>query len=113
MVPAHISAHTTGRYLLLSLLIGLLAGLCPPGALPPARAATSITVPCDVTALRDAISSANSEVAPYDGADTLELAAGCTYTLPDSVDPIEGGNGLPSVTSVITINGNGATIERV
>jgi len=39
-------------------------------------------------------------------------AAGCTYTLTEVNNDIDGPNGLPSITSAITINGNGATIER-
>ncbi|GAA3104679.1 hypothetical protein [Streptomyces echinatus] len=45
------------------------------------------------------------------GADTLRLARKCTYKLtsPNATDPA---NGLPTVTSEITIEGNGATITR-
>jgi hypothetical protein len=43
------------------------------------------------------------------GADTIELAAGSTYTL---TFPQETGTGLPRIRSTITINGNGARLER-
>lgn len=46
------------------------------------------------------------------GSDTLNLAAKATYTLTAKNNTNEGSNGLPLVTSVITINGNGATIKR-
>lgn len=46
------------------------------------------------------------------GADTLNLAAKATYTLTAINNSNQGPNGLPLVTSVITINGNGATIKR-
>ncbi|MDQ6797191.1 MAG: hypothetical protein M3011_04035 [Actinomycetota bacterium] len=43
------------------------------------------------------------------GADTIDLAAGCTYVLAVEQSP---GNGLPVITSEVTIHGNGATIRR-
>ena len=46
------------------------------------------------------------------GADTLNLKAKSTYTLTAINNTTNGPNGLPVVTSVITINGNGATIKR-
>jgi len=85
-------------------------------AIPVSRAAT-FAIPCgDVPALITAINTANSNNQP----DTIELAAGCTYSLA-TVDNTFGGsaNGLPviivdsSSTNSLTINGNGATIERV
>jgi len=66
------------------------------------------SVPCDADALIGAINVANS-----DGeADTLDLTAGCTYTLTGVDNGTDGPNGLPSITSEIILNGNGATIER-
>src|SRR2546429_5755023 len=65
-----------------------------------AQAATS-TVTCSVPALVAAIDTANSSP----GADTLSLAAGCTYAL---TSPDNGANGLPVITSDITIEGHGA-----
>ena len=46
------------------------------------------------------------------GADTIRLAAGSTYTLVAVHNFWYGPNGLPSVQSDITLEGNGATIER-
>lgn len=72
--------------------------------------------------LRDAITAANTDVATGgctagNGADTIILTAGATYTLTEvdnttARNSIEEPNGLPSVTSDITIRGNGATITR-
>ena len=68
----------------------------------PAQGAT-IQVPCSVPSLIGAINTANHTV----GADTLNLASGCTYIL---VARDNAFNGLPVITSDITINGSGATI---
>ncbi len=68
----------------------------------------AIIIPCNTTELINAINVANST----GGADTLDLAADCTYTLTEVDNDTDGSNGLPSITSDITINGNGATIER-
>ncbi|PMP82562.1 MAG: hypothetical protein C0183_09955, partial [Roseiflexus castenholzii] len=83
---------------------------------PSSRAAT-FTIPCgDVTVLITAITTANSNNQP----DTIDLATGCTYSL-TTVDNTVGGsaNGLPAIIvdsgnpmNSLTINGNGATIER-
>ncbi len=45
-------------------------------------------------------------------ADTIELTAGATYTFDAVEDTTDGANALPSITSTIIINGNGATIAR-
>lgn len=44
---------------------------------------------------------------------TITLAPGSTYALTTPDNYYYGPNGLPAITSNITINGNGATIERV
>ena len=67
-----------------------------------------VEVGCSVTELIDAINTANSNGQP----DTINLAPSCTYTLTTTNNTTDGSNGLPSITSEITINGNGATIER-
>ena len=69
--------------------------------------------------LRDALTSANSD-APTggcpagSGSDIIELAPSATYTLTVVDNFTVGGNGLPKIPggSTITINGQGATIER-
>ena len=73
---------------------------------PGPVAAAVIPVPCSVAALRAAITTA----AP---GDTLNLAAGCIYTITD-VDntPFDGPNGLPVIDKALIVQGNGATIER-
>ena len=74
----------------------------------PASVST-INVGCSVTALADAIGAANANPGP----DTLELTSGCTYTLTSGpYDLAMGPNGLPIITSNITINGHGAVIAR-
>jgi len=67
--------------------------------------------PGDVGVLIDAINSSNSN----GQSDTINLAIGSTYTLSPTNDAripfLENGfNGLPSVTSEISINGNGSQI---
>lgn len=97
------------------------------GPLARAQAATLTVAPGAVEisadgicSLREALINANNGVATYPDcpagsrADTIALAANSTYTLTDA--PVEfiadGPNGLPSITTAITLNGNGATIER-
>jgi hypothetical protein len=90
--------------LVLALVLALVFVLVPAN---PALAAT-ITVPAgDAAALIAAINSANASA----GADTIELAGG-TYTLTQQRTPCGDPAGLPVITSAITINGNGATIQR-
>ncbi|MGE0132541.1 MAG: Ig-like domain-containing protein [Blastocatellales bacterium] len=68
--------------------------------------------------LREAIINANNDAATHadcaagSGADTIALAAGATYTLSTRDNTEYGFNGLPAITSQITIEGNGATITR-
>ena len=76
----------------------------------PAAAAT-ITVGCGNTRVAEliaAIEQANSTPA----ADTIELAADCIYTLTTAHNTTEGPTGLPVISTPLTINGNGASIER-
>ncbi|MBX0330345.1 right-handed parallel beta-helix repeat-containing protein [Oscillochloris sp. ZM17-4] len=78
-----------------------------------ARAAGPIAVGCvgtagDVAGLISAISGANAAA----GADTIALAAGCTYTLGAAHNSDGGPNGLPVIVDTLTIRGNGATIAR-
>jgi hypothetical protein len=74
--------------------------------------ASTLSVPDgDVAGLIKAINDANDETA-YPGADTINLAANGTYKLTTANNAWYGPNGLPPITSVITIEGNGATIER-
>jgi CSLREA domain-containing protein len=73
-----------------------------------AQAAT-FAIPCNDTAgLIAAINTANSN----GEADTIALAANCTYTLTAVDNTNDGANGLPSISSDITIVGNGTIIER-
>ena len=62
----------------------------------------------DVASLVNAIDTANVHAGP----DTVQLAQGCVYALTGIDDYWYGPNGLPPIASDITIEGNGATIER-
>ena len=74
----------------------------------PGWAATFDIADGDVTALINAINEANGN----GKADTINLANGGTHTLTAVDNDTNGPNGLPSITSEITIDGNGATIQR-
>jgi predicted outer membrane repeat protein len=69
-----------------------LLGLAPAQAAP----AATVSVPCSVRALVLAVTSVSS-------GEELSLARGCTYLLTQ---------GLPVVSEDLTIEGNGATLER-
>ncbi len=91
---------TETHLLLATLLVPLLgAAGCSPGPTP---------VPCDVGALIAAIDTANASPDP----DVIELDTGCDYVLPGPADYADGSNGLPSITSPVTLTGDGATILR-
>ena len=71
----------------------------------------------DECTLRAAITAANTDTAvggcsAGDGADTVVLSEGDPYTLTEVDNETEGANGLPAITSEITLEGNGAIIER-
>ncbi len=87
--------------------MGALVGLLAWTAAAPAQAAT-IDVGCGAPALVTAINAANSQAGP----DTLRLAPDCLYTLNTVNNNWYGPNGLPAISSTITIEGNGATIQR-
>ena len=61
------------------------------------------SVPCNQAALVAAINAANTA-----GGGTVNLTAGCDYALTTADN---GENGLPIVTTGISVNGNGATID--
>src|SRR5260370_36290734 len=81
-------------------------------AAPAAQAAATVSVPCSgpgggPAGLIAAISAANAS-----GGATINLAAGCTYqlTAANNTSPTLGSNGLPVITSPITLNGSATTI---
>jgi hypothetical protein len=85
---------------------------------PAPAAAASITVGNGCT-LADAITAANTDTATGgcaagSGDDTIVLEAGATYTLTAVADinGFLGPSGLPAITTTMTIQGNGATIQR-
>lgn len=89
------------------LMITTLALLLIGGSASVAHAAT-INVGCNADELIAAINTANA-----DPGSTLHLAEGCLYKL-QAVDNtgVNGANGLPQIGTTMTINGNGATIQR-
>lgn len=71
------------------------------------RCATEGAVPrCSLRAALDAANAA--------GGGVIRLAPGSVNTLAEvaAVNGLEGGSGLPSVTAAVTIEGNGAVVER-
>src|SRR5262249_6645543 len=62
----------------------------------------------DPISLADAVAYANEHA----GADTVQLEARCVYTLAEPDNYWYGPNGLPPISSDVTIEGNGATIAR-
>ncbi|MGQ0700412.1 MAG: choice-of-anchor Q domain-containing protein, partial [Panacagrimonas sp.] len=110
--PASSTASTFRRTALAAALSGLFA-------LPatPALAGT-ITVANGGCTLTDAINSANTGggfgtcTGGTAGADTIVLPANSTQALTAVNNVTEEANGLPSITSAITIQGNGSTITR-
>ncbi len=101
----------TNRRPIRAVLAALLCAGAPLIIAVPAQAAT-FTVGCGpsrVTELVAAVDAANANGA---GADTIALAAGCTYTFPAPNNHWYGPNALPAIASSVTLEGNGATIER-
>src|SRR5262249_42712096 len=102
------SGRRARRRLLMMCVAGIAAGVTALGLGSASFAAPQGNVPCapgaaGAAALVDAINAANSA-----GGGTINLVAGCTYSL---TTPDNGENGLPAVTSQIRVNGNGATID--
>ena len=78
-------------------------------AVPVVAQAAAVSVPCSQTALVAAINTANANP----GSDTLNLAAGCTYTLTSSNGNAGNGPvGLPVITSTIALVGTPNIITR-
>src|SRR5919202_5871751 len=77
----------------LTLLVALVVGLLSFGATPVANAATFTVNNGDVAGLIAAIKTANGN----SQADTINLAAGATYTLTGVDNTTGGSNGLPPI----------------
>lgn len=76
---------------------------------PVPSSACSFTITAgDAAGIISAINAANANLVP----DTICLAADSTYTLTAAHNTQAGVNGLPAITTDITIVGNGATITR-
>jgi predicted outer membrane repeat protein len=67
------------------------------------------SIPCDVTALNNAIVAANNNTGPH----TIRLAARCVYNVhtPASTGGL-GDNALPKITGTVTLLGHNTTIRR-
>ncbi len=115
-------------------ILGVLVGVAL--ALPPAAGAATTTIPVTSTtqevapftvngncSLGEAIASADADAqkdacAPSSGAFggggpfVIQLQSGATYTLSQADNYWYGPNGLPPIFTSITIEGNGATIQR-
>ncbi|MCG8347220.1 MAG: PKD domain-containing protein [Chloroflexales bacterium] len=76
--------------------------------LPEAKAQATVAVPCDVDQLKAALNQANATRTP----DTIVLAPACTYTLTTADNHYNGFNGLPVITTTVTIQGNDSAIVR-
>ena len=85
--------------------------ICLAALVPVAAQAATFNIPNgDVAGLIAALNTANGN----GEADTINLASSGTYILTavNNTSSYRGPNGLPAITSQITINGNGATIQR-
>src|SRR5262249_57407701 len=87
----------TRRRLIIMCVVGVIAGVTALGLGSASSAAAQINVSCspDPAGLIAAINSANSA-----GGGTINLAAGCQYML---TTPDNGENGLPAVTSPVSL----------
>ena len=77
-----------------------------------AVAGTVVSVPCSGSGGGAAGLIAAIGAADAGGGGTINLAAGCTYqlTAANNTSPMLGANGLPVITSAITLNSSGTTI---
>lgn len=105
---------------LLAAVLAFAGAAAEAGAATLNVAAGAVLVSADGTcSLREAILNANDDADTHAdctgagayGADVIELVDS-TYTLPDGPYSADGANGLPSITGPLTINANGAIIER-
>ncbi len=86
------------------LLVAAAVALLVAGLVTDADAA-STSIPCDATALVNAVDAANMTIGPS----TLSLSRGCIYVLRAAALGVDG---LPAILDTLTIHGNGATILR-
>ncbi len=102
--------HTNHRPIALAIALALSGGVVEAATMDVSGSCTLIN------AINNANSNTDTDGATGcpagSGADTLNLKAKSIYTLTAINNTTNGPNGLPVVTSVITINGNGATVKR-
>ncbi len=82
------------------IIISLMLTGCLPETPPPI---------CSAEFLIWSINKANNN---GPGSDTIDLDPGCVYELASVDNTVDGNNGLPTITTLITINGNGAMVRR-
>jgi hypothetical protein len=97
-----------------SCLMGLPVG----GAIIDVAPGEVVVAANGVCSLREALDNAdtdtqadNTDCPAGSGPDTINLATGATYTLPDE-DPAGLSSGLRRIQSDVVVNGNGSTVER-
>ncbi len=100
-------ARSTGVRIVLATILGLVSLTSLPWT-PSVRAAVTAIPAGDIAALIAAINAANANP----DADEISLADNATYTLTEYDNILVGDNGLPVISTSITITGNGATITR-
>ncbi len=101
----------TNRRPIRAILSALLCAGAPLITAAPAQAA-NFAVGCGPDRVAELVAAVDAANANGAGADTITLAAGCTYTLATPNNSWYGPNALPAIASTITVEGNGATIER-
>lgn len=107
LIDANMGALSLPLSSLLASYPGEVITFVSPGALTSLNCTFAIAAG-DVAGLISAIEAANVNPDP----ETICLATGSTYTLTAAHNTTSGGNGLPAITTDITIVGNGATITR-
>jgi predicted outer membrane repeat protein len=98
--PAPASHRRT--LLVVALVVGTLSSL----GITAASSAT--VVACSTSSLISAVSAATAS----SSASTITLTSGCTYTFSAPNNTTDGGNALPVITGNVTVDGNGAVLDR-
>jgi hypothetical protein len=101
-------SRITGSYSFRIAVAGGLVAAAVGGLAGTGTAAVNAVVPCSVTSLISAISTANTTPANS----SITLTSGCVYALTAANNTTDGGNGLPVITGQVSIQGSGATITR-
>ncbi|MCF6263572.1 MAG: hypothetical protein L3J24_08325 [Xanthomonadales bacterium] len=100
--------------IMFALFVGLSSGASIAGTITVSSNSGGTGGTCTI---RDAITAANTDAnsggcSAGNGADVIVLPAAATITLTGEDNATDGSNGLPSISSTITITGNNSIIER-